>query len=467
MRNDRSKSSVIFRKKLWLQISNSISLPLFLLLCLWSRLSVPTIVEAKSEDVFCPTVYEPLICGPDNKFYSNWCWASVAGFDPDEHCTAVNDDDDYSFGDDDDDYDDDNPIMCIMIHDPVICYPKGEIFSNKCVAEHEGGYNPADDCKPYDEADACTEEYDPVICGNFGDIFDNDCFAKLEGEYNPEIDCKPYLEYDDEDVAKNSDADDGSYPDSACTREYKPTSCGYGDEKKIFVNECYARKAGYDTDDSSICAFFMDDKITANENLDCMIEGGEPVYCQGVYFINECYASNSGYDVAQDCSVGGIPKTFDDDGYYIACPDIWEPLNCEGTIYSNSCYAELEGYTPLIDCFSVSDGDDDPDFCTDDSSFRFNLTATKTRSCKWLAGKSISRKRNVCQDVAGVNIHCQHTCGSCNKSCSDNEIFLFTLKPGKVRSCKWLSTKDDERIRNVCTYIDGVIDECKETCGKC
>jgi len=398
----------------------------------------------------------------------------MAGFHPDKHCTPANDDeyvvDDYGFGDNyDDDDDDDDAIFCIMIHDPVICYPGGEIYTNACVAEHEGGYNP-NDCELYDERDVCTEEYDPVICGDADDIFDNDCFATVEGGYNPEIDCQPYLdylEYDDNEVGKNDDADNGSYRHSGCTKDYNPGTCGYGDEKEFFNNKCYARRAGWDTDDSSICAFFMENEVTI-ESLDCLIEGGDPIYCQGEYFINECYASNAGYDVAQDCS-DGIPKTTDDgDGYYIACPDIWEPLSCEGTIYSNSCYAELDGYTPLIDCFSVSDGDDDPDFCADDSSFRFNLTTShKTRSCKWLARKSILRKRNVCRDVAGVNIACQHTCGECSKSCSDNEIFLFPLRPGKVRSCKWLSKKDDYKIRNVCEDIDGVIDECKETCGEC
>lgn len=475
------------------------SLSLLLLLPLRSLLPLATaytINDDNDDALFCPVVHEPVICGADEKYFTNSCFAHVAGFDPEEQCTPTNDDN-YNYDDGNGykmSYDDADAIFCLAIYEPVICGPKNYIFSNACIAEVEGGYNPDDDCIPYSDGDVvksdddyddividvCQEEFDPVICGPDDEIFDNDCYAKVGGGYNVERDCKSYLDYYIDDYDKDLH--------SACTRDYNPYMCGFGDQKKFFSNKCYIRKAGFDPDDSTVCAAFIEngEEDPTVDSLDCLVKGGAPVYCLGTYFINSCYASNAGYDVVKDCDEGGPKSSFEDDdddiaddatsvkaaddGYYIICPDIWEPLNCEGTIYSNSCYAEIDGYTPLIDCISVSDGDD-PDTepaCIDDSSFRFNLTTShKERSCKWLTRKTISRKRNVCRDIPEVNVKCQHTCGTCSTSCGDNEIFTFSLRPGKVRSCKWLSRKDDERIRNVCTDIDGVTDECKLTCGGC
>lgn len=37
---------------------------------------------------FCPAYYAPVVCGPDDCWYSNDCWAYLSGWQPSE-CEAV------------------------------------------------------------------------------------------------------------------------------------------------------------------------------------------------------------------------------------------------------------------------------------------------------------------------------------------------------------------------------------------
>lgn len=37
----------------------------------------------------CPAYYAPVVCGPDDCFYSNDCWASLAGWNVATECTPV------------------------------------------------------------------------------------------------------------------------------------------------------------------------------------------------------------------------------------------------------------------------------------------------------------------------------------------------------------------------------------------
>jgi len=119
----------------------------------------------------------------------------------------------------------------------------------------------------------------------------------------------------------------------------------------------------------------------------------------------------------------------------------------------------------------VLGGNADPIGCNDNPRYKFALSPIKERKCKWLARKALERRRTICRNVEGVSDECVETCGGCStrsittcRDRTDNENFRFSLKPGKERSCQWLAGKDYMRITNVCSNVAGVSSECRKTC---
>jgi hypothetical protein len=49
---------------------------------------VPTGCPTPQPGWFCPTYYAPVVCGPDDCWYSNQCFASLAGWSASD-CTPV------------------------------------------------------------------------------------------------------------------------------------------------------------------------------------------------------------------------------------------------------------------------------------------------------------------------------------------------------------------------------------------
>ena len=93
--------------------------------------------SVKVDHVNYTEIFDPVICGPENNFWNSCFAEQVGGYDPEKECTPTPQPTSAPS--------DDRPIylrQCGLLLEPVICGPEDDYFSNSCYVEVEGGYDP-------------------------------------------------------------------------------------------------------------------------------------------------------------------------------------------------------------------------------------------------------------------------------------------------------------------------------------
>jgi len=256
----------------------------------------------------CPTILDPVKCGPNDCQYGSPCDAGVAGFVPETECKSV--------------FDIPTPepgscpvtgpaISCINIPDPVSCGLDECEYTNLCLALGAGFKN--EDCTflnvpvlneplvcPETDPDRiCGTIFNPVVCGGDACDYSNLCLA--EGAGFAVDDC---VQVEDDPpvlnppIANELTVCPETDPDRICGTIFNPVVCG--GNACDYSNLCLAEGAGFAVDD---CVQVEDDPpaIPCPLPMDglCILIFS-PVSCNGCQYSNQCVADRAGF-TEQDC----------------------------------------------------------------------------------------------------------------------------------------------------------------------